>query len=164
MSRNGTADCETTKPAYKGIPLATATVDKLAELDEARFGSVGYSFNRKEIKDHGEGGVIVGAPLKGKRVVIIDDVITAGTAMREAIEIIKAQGGVLVGVVIALNRMERMRDEGGRSAIGEVETAYGVPVLSIIDLNDLIGVLGESGNKEDMRRVEEYKTRYGASN
>ena len=80
-------------PAYKGVPLATATVDKLAELDEARFGEVGYSFNRKEAKDHGEGGAIVGAPLNGKKVVIIDDVITAGTAMREAIEIIKVQGG-----------------------------------------------------------------------
>lgn len=150
-------------PSYKGIPLATATVDKLAELDEARFGEVGYSFNRKEAKDHGEGGVIVGAPLQGKRVVIIDDVITAGTAMRGAIEVVKAQGGILVGVVIALNRMERMRDEGGGSAIGEVASTYEVPVLSIIDLNDLIEVLGELRNEEDMRRVEEYKKRYGAS-
>lgn len=123
---------------------------------------MGYSFNRKEIKDHGEGGGIVGAQLQGKRVVIIDDVITAGTAMREAIEIIKAQGGILVGVIIALNRMERMKDEGGGSAIDDVEAAYGVPVLSIIDLNDLIGVLAGLGNDDDLRRVEEYKERYGA--
>lgn len=142
--------------------MATATVDKLAELDETKYGEVSYSFNRKELKDHGEGGVIVGAPLKGKRVVIIDDVITAGTAMREAIDIIKQQGGTLVGIVIALDRMERMRDEGSTSAIGEVEKEHGVPVLSIINLNDLIGVLGDLGDKQEMLRVEEYKKRYGA--
>lgn len=148
-------------PAYKGIPLATATVDKLAELDEERFGEVSYSFNRKELKDHGEGGVIVGAPLHNKRVVIIDDVITAGTAMREAIEIIRAQGGTLVGVIVALDRKERMNDESNRSAIGEVRKEFGVPVLSIIDPDDLLGVLG--GHEEDMERLKEYKRRYGAS-
>lgn len=122
-----------------------------------------YSFNRKEIKDHGDGGAIVGAPLKGKKVVIVDDVITAGTAMREAVEIIRGQGGILVGVMVALDRMERMRDDGGGSAIGEVKKQYGVPVLSIVDLNDLIGTLGGTVKKEDVRRVEEYKRRYGAS-
>ena len=122
-----------------------------------------YSFNRKEIKDHGDGGAIVGAPLKGKKVVIVDDVITAGTAMREAAEIIRGQGGILVGVMVALDRMERMRDDGGGSAIGEVKRQYGVPVLSIVDLNDLIGTLGGTVKKEDVRRVEEYKRRYGAS-
>lgn len=105
----------------------------------------------------------MGAPLKGKRVVIIDDVITAGTAMKEAISIIKQQGGTLVGVVIALDRMERMNDKGSGSAIEEVQKDYGVPVLSIINLNDLIGVLGESGDEQQMLRVEEYKRRYGAS-
>lgn len=122
-----------------------------------------YSFNRKEIKDHGDGGAIVGAPLKGKKVVIVDDVITAGTAMREAVEIIRGQGGILMGVMVALDRMERMRDDGGGSAIGEVKKQYGVPVLSIVDLNDLIGTLGGTMKKEDVRRVEEYKRRYGAS-
>lgn len=149
-------------PAYKGVPLATATVDKLTQLDEARFKNVSYSFNRKEIKDHGEGGVIVGAPLRGKNIVIIDDVITAGTAMREAIEIIRAQGGKLVGVIVALDRKERMNDESSGSAIGEVRKEFGVPVLSIIDLDDLIGVLGGLGDEEDMERLREYKRRYGA--
>ena len=107
----------------------------------------------------------MGASLKGKRVVIIDDVITAGTAMREAIGIINAQGGTLVGVVVAVDRMERVRDDltQTRSAIGEVKQEFGVPVLSIIDLNDLIGLLGTLGNEEDRERVEEYKERYGAS-
>ena len=118
---------------------------------------------RKEVKDHGEGGVIVGAPLKGKRVVIIDDVITAGTAMREAIEIIKQQGGILIGVIVALDRMERMNNESSGSAIGDVQKEYGIPVLSIINLNDLIGVLGELGIEQDMVRVADYKRRYGAS-
>ena len=150
-------------PAYKGIPLAATTVDKLAELDEGRFGNVSYSFNRKEVKDHGEGGVIVGAPLRNKNVVIIDDVITAGTAMREAIEIIREQGGRLVGVIVALDRKERMNDESRRSAIGVVREEFDVPILSIIDLDDLIGVLGGLGIEEDMERLREYKRRYGAS-
>lgn len=150
-------------PAYKGIPLATATVDKLAQLDKGRFGHVSYSFNRKELKDHGEGGVIVGAPLRNKNVVIIDDVITAGTAMREAIEIIRAQGGTLVGVIVALDRKERMSDDSSGSAIGEVRRKFDVPVLSIIDLDDLIGVLGGLGDEEDMGRLRDYKGRYGAS-
>lgn len=138
-------------------------MDKLAELDEGRFGGVSYSFNRKEAKDHGEGGVIVGAPLRNKNVVIIDDVITAGTAMREAIEIIKAQGGRLVGVIVALDRKERMSDKSSGSAIGEVRREFDVPVLSIIDLDDLIGVLEGLGDEEDMERLREYKSRYGAS-
>ena len=145
------------------MPLATAVALGLRELDPQRFGKVKYSFNRKEIKDHGDGGAIVGAPLKGKKVVVVDDVITAGTAMREAVEIICGQGGILVGVVIALNRMERMRDDGGGSAIGEVKKQCGVPVLSIVDLNDLIGTLGGTVKEEDVRRMEEYKRRYGAS-
>lgn len=156
-------------PAYKGIPLATATVDKLAELDGERFGGVSYSFNRKEAKDHGEGGNIVGAPLKGKKVMIVDDVITAGTAMREAIDIIRREGGELVGVIVALDRMEKMpsaTDDDGEarpSAIGQVKKAYGVPVLSIVTLDDLIGALREKGSKEDIGRLEDYKMRYGAT-
>lgn len=97
--------------------------------------------------------------------VIIDDVITAGTAMREAIGIIRAQGGILAGVVVAVDRMERVRDDPMQttSAIGEVKREFGVPVLSIIDLNDLVGSLGNLGNEEDRKRVEDYKKRYGAS-
>ena len=156
-------------PSYKGIPLATATVDKLAELDPDRFARVSYSFNRKEAKDHGEGGNIVGAPLRGKRVLIVDDVITVGTAMREAIDIIRKEGGELVGVIVALDRMEKMpggtADDDGTprlSAIGEVRRAYGVPVLSIITLDDLIALLRGMGSEEDMKRLEEYKARYRA--
>ena len=97
--------------------------------------------------------------------VIIDDVITAGTAMREAIGIIRAQGGILAGVVVAVDRMERVRDDPMQttSAIGEVKRESGVPVLSIIDLNDLVGLLGNLGNEDDRSRVEDYKKRYGAS-
>ncbi|MCJ1297507.1 orotate phosphoribosyltransferase [Hypocenomyce scalaris] len=156
-------------PAYKGIPLATATVDKLAQIDPDRFERLSYSFNRKEAKDHGEGGNIVGAPLKGKKVLIVDDVITAGTAMREAIDIIRKEGGELAGVIVALDRMEKMpspTDDDGTprpSAIGEVRRQYGVPVLSIITLDDLIAGLREMGDKDDIRRLEEYKARYMAS-
>ena len=91
-------------PAYKGIPLCATTAEKLAGLHEARWGDVGYSFNRKEVKDHGEGGLMVGESLKGKRVVVIDDVMTAGTAIREAISIIENQGGTLAGIIVALDR------------------------------------------------------------
>ncbi|KAA6414860.1 MAG: orotate phosphoribosyltransferase [Lasallia pustulata] len=156
-------------PAYKGIPLATATVDKLAQIDPDRFEGLSYSFNRKEAKDHGKGGNIVGAPLKGKRVLIVDDVITAGTAMREAIDIIRKEGGELAGVIVALDRMEKMpaqTDDDGTprpSAIGEVRRQYGVPVLSIITLDDLIDGLREMGDEDDIKRLEGYKARYRAS-
>lgn len=143
--------------------MAGSTAEKLVELDEERFGEVSYSYNRKELKDHGEGGVIVGAPLRNKNVVIIDDVVTAGTAMREAIEIIRAQGGTLVGVIVALDRKERMSDESGGSTIGDVRREFNVPVLSIIDLDDLIGVLRGLGDEADMERLREYKRMYGAS-
>ncbi|KAL9125384.1 MAG: hypothetical protein Q9217_005407 [Psora testacea] len=157
-------------PAYKGIPLAAATFGELARLNKAKFGHVGCAFNRKEVKDHGDGGSLVGAPLRGKRVMIIDDVLTAGTAIREAIDIIKAQGGELAGVIVALDRMEKMStldggDESGprTSAIEQVRREFGVPVLSIVTLDDLIGLLREMGSDEDMERVEEYKRIYGTS-
>lgn len=157
-------------PAYKGIPLAALTVGKLTEIDEKKYGCVSYSFNRKEVKAHGEGGSIVGAPLRGKRVVIIDDVITAGTAIREAIEIIKAEGGILVGIIVAFNRLEKTPPKEGededaprQSAIGEVRKQYGIPVLSILSLDDLVGFMKEGGSEDDLKRMEEYRQKYMAS-
>ncbi|MCJ1411172.1 orotate phosphoribosyltransferase [Ptychographa xylographoides] len=159
-------------PAYKGIPLATATVDKLAELDPHRFSEVSYSFDRKEAKDHGEGGVIVGGGLQGKRVVIIDDVVTAGTAKRQAIDLIRREGGTLVGIIVALDRQEKMPASAGQddederpreSAIGQIRNEYGVPVLSILTLEDLIGGMKSLGREEDAKACEAYWTKYKAS-
>jgi orotate phosphoribosyltransferase len=145
-------------PAYKGIPLAATTATALFALDVQKYGSVGYAFNRKEAKDHGEGGTIVGADLKGKKVLVVDDVITAGTAIREAVGIIEAAGGKVVGIVVALDRQERLKEEGGESAIMSVRRELGVPVLSILTLEDLIeGVVGEQ--REGMVA---YRARYGA--
>lgn len=134
-----------------------------------RFGKLSYSFNRKEVKDHGEKGSIAGAGLNGKRVLIIDDVITAGTAIREAYEIIAKEGGVLLGMVVSLDRMEKLSakgdgevKEGGRSAIEEVRKRYQVPVLSIINLDDLIGALGEKGEKKEMALLEDYRRKWVA--
>lgn len=156
-------------PAYKGIPLATATVARLAEIDPARFGKLSYSFNRKEVKDHGEKGSIAGAGLNDKLVLIIDDVITAGTAIGEACEIIAKEGGILVGMVVALDRMETLSvqgagdgKEGLKSAIEEVRRRYRVPVLSIINLDDLIGALGEKGEKNDMVLLKDYRRKWVA--
>ncbi|CAG8958519.1 hypothetical protein HYFRA_00009834 [Hymenoscyphus fraxineus] len=152
-------------PAYKGIPLATATVDKLAELQPEKYGQLSYSFDRKEAKDHGEGGNIVGAPLKGKRVLIVDDVVTAGTAKREAIEKIRKEGGIVVGIIVALDRMETLPGaEGGRSAIGEIRRKFDFPVLAILTMNDIIAALsGKEGGEEDMKRMVEYREKYGAT-
>lgn len=131
-----------------------------------------YSFNRKEAKDHGEGGVIVGGELKGKRVMIIDDVVTAGTAKREVIEIIKQEGGELVGIIVALDRMEKMPaaegeadDDGkpGPSAIGQIRKEYGIPVLSVITLEDLIEGMKVMGRQEDALRCAGYRDKYRAS-
>src|SRR6188768_4260466 len=125
-------------PAYKGIPLATTTAVALAEHHRR---NVPWAFNRKEAKDHGEGGSIVGSPLKG-RVVIVDDVITAGTAIRESIDIIRAAGATPAGVALALDRQERGRDAGGNdlaeSAVQEVQRLYGIPCVSILTLEGLI--------------------------
>ena len=119
-------------PAYKGIPLAAATVVALADHHNR---DIPYAFNRKEAKDHGEGGTIVGSPLQGK-VLIIDDVISAGTSVRESVDIINAQGATPAGVVIALDRQEK--GQGDRSAIQEVENDFGLSVASIIQLKLLI--------------------------
>ncbi len=156
-------------PAYKGIPLAAASVDKLADLDVTKYGKKSYSFNRKEAKDHGEGGNIVGASLKGQKVVVVDDVITAGTAIREAIEIIKKEGGELVGIIVAFDRQEKTpapndADEQPRpSAIGEVRKQYGIPVLAILTLDDVVEYLRSLGSGDDLKRLDEYRARYKAS-
>lgn len=142
-------------PAYKGIPLAAATAVALAQSGDDR----PYAFNRKEKKDHGEGGQIVGAPLQGK-VLIVDDVITAGTAIRESIDIIRAAGAEPAGVLIALDRQER--GQGKLSAIQEVENEFGLPVISIIRLEQVISYLNKSADfSENARQVAEYREKYG---
>lgn len=143
-------------PAYKGIPLAAATSIALAQ-ETAR--DLPYAFNRKEAKDHGEGGVIVGRPLTG-RVLIIDDVITAGTSVRESMEIIRAAGAEPAGVAIALDRQER----GARdcSAVAEVEQLYGIPVFSIVTLDHLIECLDDFAIDDALRdAMRTYRSQYG---
>jgi orotate phosphoribosyltransferase len=143
-------------PAYKGIPLATATAVALAEQHGR---DLPWCFNRKEAKDHGEGGNVVGAPLAG-RVLIIDDVITAGTAIHESMTLLAEAGAEAVGVVIALDRQERGRGE--RSAIQEVEQRYGIPVFSIVNLDDLLAYLaGQPERGGDLAAVRAYRDRYG---
>ncbi|MFC4159868.1 orotate phosphoribosyltransferase [Chitinimonas lacunae] len=142
-------------PAYKGIPLATTTAVALAEKGH----NVPFCFNRKEAKDHGEGGNLVGAPLRG-RVLIIDDVISAGTSVRESVELIRAQGAMPAGVLIALDRQER--GKGERSAVQEVESDYGIPVIAIAKLIDLIDFLrGRPELEQNLQLVEAYRSRYG---
>lgn len=153
-------------PAYKGIPLVSATSVTLSYLS-GRSDGYPWAFNRKEMKDHGEGGSIVGAPLGGQQVLIIDDVITAGTAIGEAIEIIRANGGMPIGVVIAFDRMERGK-EGSLSAVQEVREKYGIPVYPIATLDDLLSYLdrlpSESGDDipgEMAERIRTYQREYG---
>jgi orotate phosphoribosyltransferase len=145
-------------PAYKGIPLAAATGIALADHHDI---DIPYCFNRKEAKEHGEGGNLVGAPLSG-RVLIIDDVITAGTAIRESLEIIQAGDSQAVGVVIALDRQER--GQGERSAIQEVEQDLDLSVTSIVTLAELQQFLdGKTEYKEPLKAIEAYRNRYGVS-
>jgi len=143
-------------PAYKGIPLVALTAAALAE----RHGiDLPFCFNRKEAKQHGEGGAIIGAPVSG-RVLIIDDVITAGTAIREAIGLIRREGGEPAGILIALDRQERGENE--LSAVDEIQEQYGIPVASIIKLEDLIEHLESSTEHGDfLPTVEDYRQRYG---
>ncbi len=143
-------------PAYKGIPLAAATCVALA----TEFGQdVPYVFNRKEAKTHGEGGNLVGAPLEG-RVLIIDDVITAGTAIREVMDIIEQAGATPAGTVIALNRQEK--GKGELSAIQEVERDYAMPVASIVSLNDLLTYLSEKGSMDaQIEAISAYRAKFG---
>lgn len=152
-------------PAYKGIPLAAAVAVKLAEMGC----DIPYAFNRKEAKDHGEGGMIIGAPLKGK-VIVIDDVISAGTSVRESVKLIKAAGAEPSGVLIALDRMEK----GGNaeqmtevSAVQDVINTFQMPVISIINLNDLLAFMDEDTPMAQQARaykeaVQAYRKRYGA--
>jgi len=143
-------------PAYKGIPLAATTAVSLADNHGK---DMPFCFNRKEAKDHGEGGTLVGAPLKG-RILIIDDVITAGTAVREVMEIIRSAGAEPAGVVIGLNRQER--GQGELSAIEEVEKEYGIPVISIIKLDDIIQYLtGEANQQQNIDAIQAYRAQYG---
>ncbi|PSJ42777.1 orotate phosphoribosyltransferase [Zobellella taiwanensis] len=143
-------------PAYKGIPIASATAVQLAEVHDL---DVPYCFNRKEAKDHGEGGNLVGSPLAG-RIMLVDDVITAGTAIRESMDIIQANGATLAGVLIALDRQEK--GKGELSAIQEVERDYQAQVTAIITLADLIDYLGEKPEMaEHLARVRAYREQYG---
>ena len=151
-------------PAYKGIPLATATAVALA-AGHGR--SVPYAFNRKEAKDHGEGGTIVGAKLQG-RVVIIDDVISAGTSVRESVDMIRAAGATPCAVLIALDRMERSGKDGAlseHSAVQEVSKAYSMPVISIGNLNDLFAYISAADANSEQAKYKDavaaYRHRYG---
>jgi orotate phosphoribosyltransferase len=149
-------------PAYKGIPLATATVVALSEHHNI---NVPYTFNRKEAKDHGEGGKVVGAPLRG-RVLIVDDVITAGTAVRESLDIIRGGGAEPVAVALALDRQER--GQGALTAVQEVEKEHGLKCVSIVTLADLIETLSRPTDgrvrvsAEQLTSLRAYRERYGA--
>ena len=145
-------------PAYKGIPLAAGTAIALVEQGC----NVPYCFNRKETKDHGEGGSMVGAKLQG-RVLVIDDVISAGTSVRESIELIRSAGATPCAVVIALDRMER--GQGELSAVQEVQSNYGIPVVPIATLDDLLGYLRDNAEMvQNLQAVQSYRDRYGVKN
>lgn len=145
-------------PAYKGIPLVSAVAIALAEFHRR---DLPYAFNRKEAKDHGEGGNTIGAPLRG-RVLIVDDVISAGTSVRESIEIIAGAGATVAGVAIALDRQER--GQGTLSAVQEVERNFGLRIVSIADLDTLLAYLREKGGLvERLQAVEDYRRKYGVS-
>ena len=143
-------------PAYKGIPIASATAVQLAEVHDQ---DVPWCFNRKEAKDHGEGGNLVGSPLQG-RIMLVDDVITAGTAIRESMDLIQANGAELAGVLIALDRQEK--GKGELSAIQEVERDYQAKVIAIITLADLIAYLEEQPQMAaHLEQVRAYRAAYG---
>ena len=144
-------------PAYKGIPLVAAVA---IALDDAGR-DVGYAFNRKEVKDHGEGGSVIGAALEG-RVLIVDDVISAGTSVRESVELIRASGAVPCGVAIALDRQEK--GAGELSAVQEVRQSYTMPVISIATLEDLVGYLAADASlTPQLEAVRSYRERYGVT-
>jgi len=142
-------------PAYKGIPLVSATAIAYSRMKS----DIPFAFNRKEAKDHGEGGVLVGAPLQGK-VWILDDVITAGTSIRESVDIIVAAGATVAGVLIALDRQEKGQNE--LSAVQEVSTQFGIPVIAIISLADIIEFIEQNeGTCEKSAIINAYRRQYG---
>lgn len=142
-------------PAYKGIVLAAGVAIVLAR--EGR--DVPFAFNRKEVKDHGEGGDIIGAPLAG-RVLIVDDVMTAGTAARESLDTIRRHGATPAGMALSLDRMER--GQGELSAIEEIRQRHGIPVIAVASLDDLMSWLGDSAEfRNNLNAIREYRQRYG---
>jgi orotate phosphoribosyltransferase len=143
-------------PAYKGIPLVAITA---AELAQNAGRNLPFAFNRKENKDHGEGGSIVGSPLSGG-VLIVDDVITAGTAIRESLGFILAAGARPAGVLLALDRQERA-PQSTLSAVQEVQSQYGIPVVSVVTLSDLMHHISQQGREADLLRLQTYRDRYG---
>ncbi|MEL0082193.1 MAG: orotate phosphoribosyltransferase [Gammaproteobacteria bacterium] len=146
-------------PAYKGIPLVATTASALADRYQR---DLPYAFDRKEIKDHGEGGVIVGAPLSG-RVVVVDDVISSGLSMRHSAELIATAGAQLAALCIALDRQEM--GQQGRSAVVEIEQEFGVPVVSIVNLEQLCRYLGEKPEfASELKRLQDYQQQYGIHN
>ncbi len=147
-------------PAYKGIPLATLVVARLATLGHSCF----LAYDRKETKDHGEGGELVGASLEGKRVLVIDDVITAGTAFRESANIVQMNGGTLAGLVLMLDRQEKGRVDNrdtDASAVQDVRQNYGIPVLNILTLDDLMVYVEQSQPKNVLEAMAAYRDQYG---
>ncbi len=142
-------------PAYKGIPLVSATSIAYAQITG---NDIPFAFNRKEAKDHGEGGNLVGTPLQGN-VIILDDVITAGTSVRESVEIINAANATPAGVLIALDRQEKGLNDC--SAIQEVEANFNMPVIAIITLENIIDYLKAKANAEQLNAIKEYQSRYG---
>lgn len=149
-------------PAYKGIPLATALACEFAR----RGRDLPVAFDRKEAKTHGEGGSLIGAPLAGRRVLVVDDVITAGTAVRHALDLITAAGGIPAGIVIALDRQEVIDTDATprRSAAQAVSAEHGIPVVAVAGLEDLLAFTGENATlSAEQARLGEYRTRYGAA-
>ena len=143
-------------PAYKGIPFVAATAVALSQNHAV---SVPWGFNRKEAKDHGEGGVLVGASVEGKKVWIIDDVITAGTAIREVVTILKNAGAQIAGVLVALDRQEK--GQGSLSAIQEVQKELEIPVHALITMKDLMDYLEAKGDQDALAKMEDYRMKYG---
>ena len=143
-------------PAYKGIPFVAATAVAMSQNHGV---SVPWGFNRKEAKDHGEGGVLVGASVEGKKVWIIDDVITAGTAIREVVTILKNAGASIAGVLVALDRQEK--GQGTLSAIQEVQQELEIPVHALITMRDLMTFLDTKGDQEALAKMEAYRVKYG---
>ncbi|KAK1755750.1 orotate phosphoribosyltransferase protein [Echria macrotheca] len=164
---NGVFDFEVVfGPAYKGIPLATLAT---RGLDGDKYDNIVYAFDRKEAKDHGEGGSFVGGPFRGKKVIIVDDVVTAGTAKREAIDKIRGQGGVVTGIIVALDRMEKLPSPDGDeskpmpTAIQALGREYNIPIIAILTFDDIVkGIKGIIPNS-DIEKMEAYREKYKPS-